>query len=167
MGNGSFHVAALDYMLAQNEDSSSEFFGKLAARTGVSGHSQGGAGADRSAMMHESVAAIGNVQGSFGGAPPDAAFLCITGTEDIAVDGCRTSVEMASMPALYANYDGADHVSTTLNEGTGIEAYLQVYSGWFRCFLADDGDACAAFMGGQACPVCMEAGWAEIFANNY
>jgi hypothetical protein len=167
VGDGTFHVAALDYMLEQNEDSGSELFGKIAARTGTSGHSQGGAGADRCARMHDSVAAIGNVQGSFGGMPPDAAYLCLTGTEDIATEGCKTAVQMASMPALYASYDGADHVSTTLFEGTGSDAYLQLYTGWFRCFLADDSAACDAFKGEESCPVCTESGWDEIFANNY
>lgn len=89
VGDGSFHTAAIDYMLAENKRMGGEFFGKLSERAGVSGHSQGGAGADRGATMHKSVKAIANVQGSFGTPPmSDAAFLCLTGTEDIQPTGC-------------------------------------------------------------------------------
>jgi hypothetical protein len=72
-----------------------------------------------------------------------------------------------NVPALCASWDGADHVSTTLFEGEGSEQYTRLNSAWFRCFLADDAAACAMFKGGADCPVCMEDGWAEIFANNY
>lgn len=168
VGDGSFHTAAIDYLLEQNEDSSSEFFGKLSPRAGVSGHSQGGAGSDRAAAMHANVEAINNVQGSFGTPPDsDAALLCLTGTADIQPTGCPRAVRAASVPALSASWDGADHVSTTLLEGDGIEQYLRLNAAWFRCFLADDAEACALFMGGADCPVCQERGWDEIFANNY
>jgi hypothetical protein len=167
VGDGSFHKAAIDYLLAQNKQSGSEFFAKLSERAGVSGHSQGGAGGDR-ASTHPNVKANVNVQGSFG-TPPEspAAFLCLTGTEDVATTGCPMAVRAAKVPALSASYDGADHVATTLFEGTGIDQYKRLYSAWFRCFLADDSAACAMFKGGAECPVCKERGWDEIFANNY
>jgi hypothetical protein len=168
VGDGSFHTAGIDYMLAENKKSGGEFFGKLGERAGVSGHSQGGAGADRGATMHKSVKAIANVQGSFGTPPmSDAAFLCLTGTEDIQPTGCPMAVKAAKVPALSASYQGADHVSTTLSNGVGMDQYKRLYAAWFRCFLADDASACAMFKGGAQCPVCKDMGWAEIFANNY
>ena len=167
VGDGSFHKAGIDYLLAQNKEMGSEFFGKLSTLAGVSGHSQGGAGSDRSAN-HPNVKAIVNVQGSFGTPPMStAALLCLTGTEDISPTGCPMAVKAAKVPAVCASWDGADHVSTTLGEGEGIEQYKRLYSAWFRCFLADDGKACAMFKGGADCPVCKEPGWEEIFANNY
>jgi hypothetical protein len=168
VGDGTFQTAAIDYLLEQNQDSSSEFFGKLSTRAGVSGHSQGGAGSDRAAAMHDNVEAINNVQGSFGTPPnSDAAFLCLTGTDDIQPTGCPRAVQAATVPALSASWDGADHVSTTLREGEGSDQYLRLNAAWFRCFLADDTEACALFMGGESCPVCQESGWDEIFAKNY
>jgi hypothetical protein len=168
VGDGSFHTAAIDYMLAENKKMGSEFFGKLSERAGVSGHSQGGAGADRGAAMHKSVKAIANVQGSFGTPPmSDAAFLCLTGTDDIQPTGCPMAVKAAKVPAFCASYQGADHVATTLGGGTGMDQYTRLYSAWFRCFLADDQNACALFKGGMSCPVCKEKNWAEIFAQNY
>jgi hypothetical protein len=168
VGDGSFHTAAIDYLLAQNNDSSSEFFGKLSTRAGVSGHSQGGAGAD-AASTHPNVEANGNVQGSFGTPPGgDVAFLCLTGTADINTTGCPSAVSAATTPAMCAKYDGMDHISTIINPSApGSIQYARLLSAWFRCFLADDTDACAMFKGGADCPVCKEPGWAEIFTNNY
>jgi hypothetical protein len=167
VGDGTFHRAAIDYLLEQNKSSGSEFFGKLSTKAGVTGHSQGGAGGDR-ASNHANVKANVNVQGSFGTPPPGtAAFLCLTGTEDIQPTGCPRAVMAATVPALSASWAGADHVSTTLLEGEGIEQYKRLFSAWFRCFLADDDVACALFKGAADCPVCKESGWDEIFAKNY
>lgn len=166
IGDGSFHRAAIDYLLQQNQDSSSEFFGKISGKAGVSGHSQGGAGGDR-ASMHPNVKANGNVQGSFGSAPRNVAFLCLTGTEDIATEGCLTAVNGTSMPAMYASFDGMSHTATLSARSAGTQQYARLLSAWFRCFLADDGTACALFMGGADCPLCNEPGWDEIFAKNY
>jgi hypothetical protein len=166
IGDGTFHTAAIDWLLAENENPSSEFFGKISGRAGVSGHSQGGAGGDR-ASMHPAVEANGNVQGSFGGAPEGVAFLCLTGTEDIAVDSCLTSVNAATSPAMYASYDGMTHTATVSGASAGSRQYARLLSGWFRCFLADDSAACEMFAGGDACPLCQESGWDDIFSKNY
>lgn len=170
-GSGDFHVAALDWALEQNEDSGSMFHGKLNGRAGTSGHSQGGMGANAGAR-HRAVEAVGNVQGAFGFGPADKAFLCLTGTEDIATEGCRGAVNGSRAPALYANWDGGDHVGTPTVGGfiardPGTMQYRRLYTGWFRCFLGDDSNACSMFMGGDSCPVCNESGWASIFAKNY
>lgn len=171
VGSGMFHTAGLDYLLAQNKESGSEFFGKLSERAGTSGHSQGGAGANAGAR-HPSVQAIGNVQGAFGTAPAGKAFLCLTGTEDIAIMGCKSAVNGTKSPALYANWQGGTHTGTATIAGVlsgdqGTKQYTRLYTAWFRCFLGDDSNACKLFMGGADCPVCKDMGWAEIFAKNY
>lgn len=170
-GSGAFHTEGLDYLIEQGKDSSSEFYGKLSDVAGTAGHSQGGGGANAGAK-HPNVKAIGNVQGAFGRAPATAAFLCLTGTEDIAIEGCKSAVNSTSMPALYANWEGGDHTTTPTLGGfiggdPGTKQYMRLYTSWFRCFLADDQEACALFKGGADCPVCKEPGWAEIFAKNY
>jgi hypothetical protein len=110
-------------------------------------------------------------QGAFGSAPRGAAFLCLTGTADIATEGCKTAVNSSTSPALYANWEGGDHVGTATLLGfitgdAGTKQYQRLYTAWFRCFLADDSAACNMFKGGAACPVCMDMGWAKIFAKN-
>jgi hypothetical protein len=170
VGDGSFQRAGIDYLLAENRNSSSMFYQKLSARAGTSGHSQGGAGADRAAS-HPNVEAVVNVQGSFGSPPRDVAFLCLTGTADISPTGCPAAARAASSPAMSASWRGGDHISTATLLGyslgdPGTAQYMRLYSAWFRCFLADDGNACTMFRGGSSCPVCRESGWAEIFSNN-
>ncbi len=77
------------------------------------------------------------------------------------------AVKAAKVPAMCASYQGADHVSTTLGGGTGMDQYKRLYAAWFRCFLADDPMGCALFKGGAQCPVCKDKNWAEIFTPNY
>jgi hypothetical protein len=167
VGDGTFLTAAIDYLLEQNEDASSEFFGKLSTRAGVSGHSQGGAGADR-ASTHPNVEANGNVQGSFGTPPGgDVALLCLTGTADINPTGCPRAVDAISTPAMVASYDGMSHIATLSGTSAGSKQYARLLSAWFRCFLADDTQACAMFKGGENCPVCQEPGWDLIYSRNY
>jgi hypothetical protein len=170
-GSGDFHRAGLDWLLAQNEDSGSMFYQKISGRAGTSGHSQGGGGAN-AGSSHPNVEAIGNVQGAFGRAPAGKAFLCLTGTEDIAITGCRNSVDGTMSPALYANWEGGTHTGTATIAGfiggdAGTRQYMRLYTAWFRCFLGDDGNACNMFKGGASCPVCMDSGWAEIEARNF
>jgi hypothetical protein len=170
-GSGEWHKAGFDHMLAENANPMSMFYQKLSGRLGTSGHSQGGGGANRGAS-YPGVEAIANVQGAFGAAPAGKAFLCLTGTEDIAIEGCKSSVNGTSSPALYANYEGATHTGTAtllgfITNDPGTKQYMRFYTAWFRCFIADDEGACALFAGGASCPVCGDPGWAEIFANNY
>ncbi len=171
VGSGTFHTAAIDYLLAENDNASSEFYGKLDTRAGTSGHSQGGMGANMGAG-HPNVIAVVNVQGAFGIAPAGTAFLCLTGTADISPAGCKTSVDGAREPAMLANYEGADHMGTATLGGfvagdPGTHQYMRLYAAWFRCFLADDDTACALFKGGDSCPVCTEPGWFEIYSRNF
>ena len=171
VGDGSFHKAAIDYLLAENKSPSSIFYNKLSDRAGTSGHSQGGAGADRAAN-HPNVEAVVNVQGNRGTPPAGVALLCLTGTADIMPAGCPAAARAAREPAMSAKWNGGDHISTATLLGyslgdKGTRQYMRLYSAWFRCFLADDQNACAMFKGGQNCPVCREAGWTEIFSNNF
>ena len=171
VGTGEFLVAGIDYLLSENKSPSSIFYQKLSTKVGTSGHSQGGAGADRAAS-HPNVEAEVNVEGSFGEAPSGTAFLCLTGTEDINPAGCDEAVRGATSPAFLANWEGGDHISTATLLGystgdLGTRQFMRLYSAWFRCFLADDGNACAMFKGGTNCPLCRESGWSAIFAKNY
>lgn len=171
VGNGMFHKAGLDYLLAQNKDPSSVFFEKLSDKAGTSGHSQGGVGANAGAS-HPNVKAQVNVQGASIAPPQSVAYLCLTGTEDINPAGCMSTVMQARGPAMHANWQGADHIMTaaiggffSMNPGTLM--YMRLYTSWFRCFLGDDDNACAQFRGGEMCPVCADPGWAEVLVRNF
>lgn len=169
-GSGNYHRKGLDYLLAQNADSSSKFYGKLGTKAGVSGHSQGGFGAARAAT-YPNVKALVPV-GASGTASANLGFLCLTGTADIAPDACRSSVQAAAGPALAAIWEGGDHVTTETLAGyisgnAGTIQMMRLYAAWFRCFLADDGTACAMFKGAPAsCGICQDQGWNELVAKN-
>lgn len=96
----------------------------------------------------------------------------LTGTEDIAHNGCRTAVNGTASPAMYATWQGGDHtVLPTLagfvSNNPGTRQYMRLYAAWFRCFLGGDDAACAMFRGGASCAICGDPGWADIFSNNY
>jgi hypothetical protein len=168
-GSGEYHRRGIDYLLAQDADPSSRFFGRLSARAGVSGHSQGGLGA-AAAATHPNVRALVPV-GASGRALETTAFLCLTGTKDIAPDACRSAVAAAPGPAMAAIWEGGDHVSTETLLGfsrrdPGTIQMMRLYAAWFRCFLGADAAACQLFRGGSSCGVCDDPGWAEVITKN-
>lgn len=169
VGSGEFHRAAIDYLLAQNEDPSSKFYQKLSGRAGVSGHSQGGFGA-AAAASHPNVEAFVPVgaSGNSRGLP----YLCLTGTADIAPASCKSTVQSAQGPAMAAIWEGGDHVTTETLAGwiagdPGTKQMTRLYAAWFRCYLADDPVACGLFAGGNpSCTICTDPGWSEVVTNN-
>ena len=171
-GSGGYHKKGIDYLLEQNGKAGSRFMGKLSPRAGVSGHSQGGAGALR-AITHPNVKAFVPV-GMSGRPLPTTAFLCLTGTADIASvpPGCKSATEAATGPAFTAIWQGGDHVTTETLAGyiTGNPGSIQMmrlYAAWFRCFLGDDPVACKMFEGGREnCGICKDQGWAELVMKN-
>ena len=138
----------------------------------MSGHSQGGAGALR-AITHPNVKAFVPV-GMSGRPLPTTAFLCLTGTADIASvpPGCKSATEAATGPAFTAIWQGGDHVTTETLAGyiagnPGTIQMMRLYAAWFRCFLGDDGVACKMFEGGRGnCGICKDQGWAELVMKN-
>jgi hypothetical protein len=169
VGSGAYHKAAIDYMMAQNMDSSSPFYQKLSGRVGVSGHSQGGIGATAAtSLIGASCQAEVCVAG--GGSPlASTAFLCLTGTADQAESACKSTFGIAGPPAFLADWDGGDHFSTETLAGytggdKGTYQMMHLYAAWFRCFLADDQTACMLFQGGAPghCGMCNDPGWADL-----
>jgi len=175
-GSGNFHKAGLNYLLKQNEDSSSMFFHKLSTRAGVSGHSQGGLGASIGAT-HPNVEAL-VVEGATFVSSAKVAGLTLTGTNDIGV-GAADGVKSAAGPMFVAVWEGGNHVGTetvlgylgldtTSGDATvsqkGSVQLQRLYGAWFRCFLADDDVACKLFSGGapDACGICKDPGWAKL-----
>lgn len=148
------HREGINWLLEQNENPESPFFGRLSQRAGVAGHSQGGIGAS-AAASHPNVVAEVNVQG--GGGPNGRAALLITGTLDFMNPSIQLSWLLSTGPTFLASLNGADHIIVPSILGAGTELGIQVkrlYAAWFRCFLADDGEACALFTGGDACGIC-------------
>jgi hypothetical protein len=167
-GSGAHHRAGIDWLLAQNEDSSSMFYHKLSTRAGVSGHSQGGFGASR-AFSHANVETA-VIVGATARASAKVSVIILTGTEDNAA-GATTSG--AAGPMFVASWQGGDHVTTETIAGyigrdPGTMQMQRLYAAWFRCFLADDSTACDMFYGGtpSGCGICSDMGWATLSSAN-
>jgi hypothetical protein len=173
VGSGSYHKAAIDYMAKQNADPSSMFYQKLSTRVGTSGHSQGGIGATQGAnLIGSSCEAEVCVAG--GGVPAKTnAFICLTGSADLAEQGCTAAYNAATGSAFLADWDGGDHVNTETLSGylqmqPGTFQMMRLYAAWFRCFLADDQVACKLFEGGAPanCGICKDPGWHVLSSKN-
>jgi hypothetical protein len=170
-GNGPYNRAGIDYLLKENNDSSSMFYHHLSTRAGVSGHSQG-AYAATSATQHPNVEAEVQVEG--GGNPKAGiAFLALTGSNDTVVTPGppMASYAAATGPSMFAEYTGADHTTTPTVGGyyqmnPGTIQFMRFYTAWFRCFLADDQVACAMFKGGSSCGVCKDPNWTSLETKN-
>ena len=153
VGSGVYHKAAIDYMAKQNADPKSIFYKHLSTRVGTSGHSQGGIGATAGAdLIGSSCEAEVCVAG--GGLPAKTnAFICLTGSADLAEQGCTSAYTSAPGQAFLADWDGGDHTTTETVAGyiagqPGTIQMMRLYAAWFRCFLADDQVACKLFEGG-------------------
>ena len=173
VGSGAYHKAAIDYMMKQNADSSSIFYKHLSTRVGTSGHSQGGIGATQGAnLIGSSCEAEVCVAG--GGVPAKTnAFICLTGSADLAEQGCTSAYNAATGQAFLADWDGGDHVTTETVAGyiqgqPGTIQMMRLYAAWFRCFLADDQVACKLFEGGAPsnCGICKDPGWHILQSKN-
>jgi len=179
-GSGAFHKAGIDYLLKQNQDMTSKFYGKLSTRAGVSGHSQGGLGAGLATSHPNVVAAV--VEGMVFTATQKVAGLVLTGTADI-VQGAAATVTAATGPDFVAVWQGGDHVGTETVLGylgldstnmdatgsqKGAQQFQRLMPAWFRCFLANDQVACKLFQGGtpDGCGICKDPGWAQLASKN-
>jgi len=165
----------IDYLVAQNGNSSSIFYKKLSTKAGVAGHSQGGIAAT-AATTNANVVSEVCVEG--GGTPKaGTAVLCLTGS---ITDGGLNPVNAIVLsqtypgttgPGFLADWDGGDHVTTPTAAGwyaqnPGTIQFVRLMTAWYRCFLASDQHACTLFQGGTGCGICKDPGWYELESKN-
>jgi hypothetical protein len=169
VGSGYYHKAGIDYMMAQNSDPSSMFYQKLSTRVGTSGHSQGGIGATQGTNLIGANCQAEVCVAGGGQALKSTAFICLTGTADLAEQGCTGAFTAAGPQAFLADWDGGDHTTTETIAGyiqmqAGTIQMMRLYAAWFRCYLADDQVACKMFQGGAPgnCGICQDPGWAKL-----
>ena len=169
--------AGIDYLLAQNKDSTSVFYGKLGTKAGVAGHSQGGFAATEATQQANVVSEV-CVEG--GGVPKQGvATLCLTGNQSTSVNAINSvNADVIQMtypgttgPGFLADWDGGDHVTTPTEEGwimqnPGTIQFVRLMTAWYRCYLANDNTACALFKGGSNCGICKDPGWAQLESKN-
>ena len=110
----------------------SKMRGKLTAKGGVAGHSQGGIGSQVVAANGSEINAVVDLQG--GGMANRSKPVMLTGTTDFMQSSVVSAFGMLSGPAILYNYAGSDHISAPM---TNIN-YRASAAQFFRWVLASD-----------------------------
>jgi predicted dienelactone hydrolase len=151
--NGESQRKSIDFILAQNNNPDSVFYGKVdAGKIGAAGHSQGGRSAVNAAAADSRIVAVLSLAGSN---YKDEAKKLSTPTFFIA--GGADMMVMPSMwikpaykncngPAVYACLKGAIHTNCCLNPSD----YAGYAIAWFDAWLKGDADAMSVFRSGGA-----------------
>jgi hypothetical protein len=148
----------IDFVLSENDNSSSVLYGKIdEAMVGAFGHSQG-SGATLSAGADQRIVVTVPIQGASGAgvrALRGPTFL-IAGERDtlVAPSGVETAFNAATVPAVYGLSMGQDH----LMPGVAPGPILDAVTAWFRLHLAGDAEA-REFFYGNACKLCSDPRW--------
>jgi hypothetical protein len=151
--NGSEMVAAMTWLLSENERAGSPYFQKLdESKIGVGGHSYGSNSA-MSASSDPRVKAFVHAAGSgFRGADKalnlkqPAAFICGEDDPTANVTDCRTDYMQTSSPVFFTIMANEDHLSTP---GAG----LPVMVAWLRWHLGGESERRSMFIG-MDCDFC-------------
>lgn len=132
----------------------SELKDMLSDKAGATGHSQGGGGAYATSSHDKIKAIVGLQPGQFRSANnTTAAYLGLAGTNDSF--GVFTNPSFLHYPGsvgvdkFMASHVGANHIQSMINtqSGPGVN-YKAAATAWFRCYLADDENACQIFSSG-------------------
>jgi hypothetical protein len=115
-GDGTELKAGLDWLLKENESSSSALYQKLdTSKVAAGGHSQGSITTFAMASDPRLTTTIHISGGSFDGKGPDnlkhpVAYIC-GGADNLAGPNCMRDYENTKVPVYYSTMDGVDHVS--------------------------------------------------------
>lgn len=138
--------AAVDWIIAQNDDSSSAFHQKIdPMRIGMGGHSQGSiATFDQEAMEERLKTTIHIAGGSFdmqGSSKVKTPTAYICGETDFALPNCEADFEtVEDQPTFFSVLTGVDHVSAAENAMPGMIS-------WLRWHLGGETERAAEFTG--------------------
>ncbi len=151
--DGTSQVASVDYIIAENEDENSIFYGRVDVdNIGVAGHSQGGRSAVNAAVLDSRIKCVLSIAGS--NYTSEAKKLhtptfFMTGTYDTIVLSSlwvKPAYNAAKGTAVYASLKGALHTTCCTNP----EKYVGYALKWFDGYLKGDSNALNAFaQGGQ------------------
>jgi hypothetical protein len=138
--------AALDWIIAQNEDSSSMYYQKLdTKRIGMGGHSQGSVATfDQEGMEDRLKTTIHIAGGSFdmrGSSKVKTPTAYICGETDFALPNCMGDWDtVEDQPTFFSVLMGVDHIMCARRAMAGMVA-------WLRWQLADETERAAEFTG--------------------
>ncbi len=149
--DGTAQRASIDFILAENEDKSSDFYKKVDTNNiGAAGHSQGGRSSVNAAVADSRIDCVLSLAGSnydYEAEPLSTPTFFIAGGSDMIVDAgmwIEPAYEICNGPAVYASLNGAIHTRCCTNpsdySGYAIE--------WFDAWLKNDAEALKTFRNG-------------------
>ena len=152
-GNGKTQVAALDWILAQNENPESVFYGKVdTLRLAAAGHSQGGRSVVNACAADSRFACAISIAGSpFSSEAKKLSTptLFLTGTLDafvLAAMWVKPAYNNCTGPAVYASLKNGIHTTCMFSP----DKYVGCMTLWLRAWLDGDTAAMNAFRPGGA-----------------
>ncbi len=136
--DGNAQIAALDFVISLNNDSSSCAYKKVNTSTlGVIGHSQGGRSSVNAAVKDSRIKCVVSVAGSNyleEAEPNSTPTLFIAGEKDMIVSPSKwiqPAYDVAKGPAVYASLNGAIHTTCCTNP----EKYTSYILDWCNAWL--------------------------------
>lgn len=166
--NGESQRASIDFILAENADPDSIFYGKVnTQKIGAAGHSQGGRSAVNAAAADSRIDCVVSLAGS--NYTSEAKKLStptffIAGSADMMVMASlwvKPAYKNCTGAAVYANLKGAIHTNCCLNP----DAYIEYILAWFDGWLQDDADALNAFRSGGA--LAKDRDWKDFASKGF
>ncbi len=165
--DGTAQRNSIDYIIGQNGNSSSVFYGKVdTVRIGATGHSQGGRSSVNAAQADSRIKCIVSIAGASSaeeanGLRTPALFL--TGTSDMIVvssQWCKPSYDAVSGRAVYASLKGGVHTTCMTNPDKVSEYVVS----WFDAYLKGDSTAKAKFSNGGK--LSADSAWQDFASKN-
>ena len=166
--DGTSQIAAIDFILAQNEDPNSVFYQKVDTKhIAAAGHSQGGRSAVNAAAADSRINCVLSLAGS--NYTSEAKKLStptffVTGSADMMVLASlwvKPAYKNCKGPAVYANLKGAVHTSCCVSPSD----YSEYAIAWFDAWLKGDGKAMAMFRNGGA--LSKDRDWKDFSAKGF
>ena len=167
-GNGKTQVAALDWILAQNANPESVFYGKVdTLRLAAAGHSQGGRSVVNACAADSRFACAVSIAGS-----PFSSEAKKLSTPTLFLSGTLDTIVLAAMwvkpaynnctgPAVYASLKNGIHTTCMFS----TEKYVGCMTLWLRAWLDGDAAAMNAFRKGGA--LSADKGWTGFTCKGF
>lgn len=166
--NGKSQTAALDFILAQNADPDSVFYGKIDPnRVAAAGHSQGGRSTVNAAAADSRFRCAISIAGSpftSEAKKLSAPTLFLSGTADLIVMSSmwvRPAYKNCTGPAVYASLKNGIHTSCMLSAGSYVDYCVL----WLRAWMDGDAAAMDVFRPGGA--LAADRAWKDFAAKNF
>ena len=165
--DGKSQIGQIDYILSENEKSSSIFYGKVDSdKIGAAGHSQGGRSTVNAAVADSRIKAAVSIAGSNTSSERSGLTtptLFLTGSSDFVVYAplwVKPTYKKAEGPAAYASLSGGIHTSVITN----YDSIIYYTAKWMDAYLNNNNDSRKVFMEGGE--LFTDSAWKDVTSKS-